>query len=137
MATPTVANGLKVFTAFSGFYYTLNYWIGYSHTPPAEHLFHWTFFWTSCCFVCTYYAYPWPFVGGVIAWTGLMKNLGMLWSSCPIQEIRSAAVEAWPSWIAALILTILATGSTSYRVLTAQWNRNMAVRSVSLDEEAK
>jgi len=134
MATHTATDALKVFTALFGFWYTVNYWIGSSHAPPSEHLYSWTAFWTSCSFVCAHYAHPWPFTGGVIAWTGLMKNSGMLWSSYPIQETQS--IGAWLSWIAALVVTILAAGGAFYRVFSVPWHVNAAARSVRLDEES-
>ena len=132
---PNAADGLKVFMAFSGFYYPLDCLIGHRYTPPSEHLYSWTAFWTSCCFVCTHYGYSWPFVGDFVAWTGFMKNSGMLWSSCPNQGTHSTTTESWPLWIAALVVTILATGSTFYRVFTAQWTVNTG-RAVRLDEES-
>ena len=138
MATHTATDVLKVSTAFFGFWYAVGYWIGYGHTPSSEHLYSWTAFWTSCCFVRTHCAYPWPYVGGVIAWTGLLKNSGMLWTSYPTQETltRQPTMGTWLSWIGPLVVTVLAAGGALYRVLTAQWHVNKVGRSVRLDEES-
>jgi hypothetical protein len=78
------------------------------------------------------------YVSGVIAWTGLLKNSGMLWTSYPIQETltRQPTMGSWLSWIGPLVVTVLAAGGAIYRVLTAQWHVNKVGRSVRLDEES-
>ena len=132
---PHLTEVLQVSAAFFGFWMVVGNWIGYDYTPSSEHLYSWTAFWVGCCCVCTHFHYPWPFVGGTIAWTGMIKNLGMLWSSYPHQGIRPG-MEVWPTWIAGLVLTALAAGIAFYRTSDARWTRNLAPKPISLDEEA-
>ena len=45
-------------------------------------------------------------------------------------------MEVWLPWIAGLVVTTLAFGSTSYRAFSVPWTRDTPVKSISLDEEA-
>lgn len=125
----------KVFAASSGFFMVAGCSIGHGYTPSSEHLYGWTAFWLGCCCVCTHFRYPWPFVGSMIAWHGVFKNLGMLWSSYPLQPTQPK-LEVWSTWIAGLILTALATSSAFYRITSASWTRDMTSEPISLGEEA-
>lgn len=133
MAAPTEI--LKVFTSLTGFYLVLGNWIGYDHTPSSEYLYSWTAFWISCCCVCTHFSYPWPFVGGTVAWTGVMKNVGMLWRSYPHRGTQPG-IEVWLPWIAGLTITVLAASSTFYRTTSARWTKDTASKPISLNDEA-
>lgn len=121
-AMPSPAEAPQVFAAFYAFANVLVHWVGTAYAPSSEHLYGWTAFWMACCFVCTRYSYPWPFVGSVMAGIGLQKNLGMLWGSYPFGGSQPGN-ELWLSWSARLSVTMLATSIAFYRTFTARWNR--------------
>lgn len=137
--TPTRTEWLKAWAAIAAFTYIHSNWIGRGYTPSSGHILYiWTAFWTGCCFFCTYFANPWPYVAGHIASTGLLKNLGMLWSSYPTQGTDSTEqmMEVWLPWIAGFIVTALAFGCASYRAYTVRWSGDADVGSIRFDEEA-
>lgn len=157
MPVPPRTECLQVFAAFFIFYQHIT-WLGPSWTPPSEHLYAWTAFWTGCCLFCIQFTRPWPFIVGSIAFVGLVKNLGMLWGDCPGREGRdltttTPVMGVWGEWIAGLVVTGFAFGGVSLRAHMVRLGGDAAgvgsarldggvgsvdsVGSVRLDEEEK
>ena len=72
----------------------------------------------------------------MIASVGVLKNVGMLWGDCLVHGTL-AGREVWLWWVAGLVVTVLAAGSSYCRVSTVRWTRHAVVGDDEVENEDK